>query len=210
MVAGKRPDLVRGLVLADPVILAPSHYRMQHLAPFMNAFTPNRLASGAKKRRSKFGSMSEALDRYKGKSIFQSWREPFLADYLLDGLDRTDDLGADAEEQIWELLCTPKWEAATFRAQRNRPWSALKKIHKNNIPLTVLQASTGSVISKKSAERIQQTVPAATVKLVRGSSHFLPMEVPYSIRDELSGMISRLVEGFSAAEEGPVKRHLRS
>jgi len=198
MIAGRRPDLVRGLVLVDPVILAPSYYRRRHLLPF-----------SGRKRRSVFGSMGEALDRYKGKPAFQSWREPFLSDYLLDGLDRTDDFGPESEEEIWELLCQPKWEAATFRAQRNRPWKAIKKIRKKKIPMTILRASTGSVMSNKTTERIQSMVPAARVKTIRGSSHFLPMEVPYSVRDELSEYIARLVEGFSAAEEGPVKRSLR-
>lgn len=167
------------------------------------------MARAARKRRATFGSFGEALDRYKDKTTFKSWREPFLADYLLDGLDRVDDFGPESEEQIWQLLCDPKWEAATFKAQRNRPWGALNKIRKKKIPLTILRAATGSVMTDKTTELIQQKVPAAQVKTIRGSSHFLPMEVPYSVRDELSGFIARLVEGFTAAEEGPVKRSLR-
>ena len=211
MIAGKRPDLVRGLVLADPVILEPAHYRLRHVAPFLLAFSRsgNGMARAAKRRRAVFGSQIEARDRYKEKTAFKSWREPFLSDYLLDGIDRVDDFGPESEEQIWQLLCDPKWEAATFKAQRNRPWSAIKKISKNRIPLTILQASTGSVMSKKAVELIRQRAPAIQIRTVRGSSHFLPMEVPYSVRDELSGMIARLVEGFSAAEEGSVRRSLR-
>lgn len=207
MVAAKRPDLVKGLVLADPVILAPSFYRRKHLLPLPSR--PSPMARAAKRRRTTFTSASEALDRYKEKQAFKSWREPFLSDYLLDGLDRTDDLGDLPGEQTWELLCTPKWEAATFQAQRNRPWSAIKKIRRKKIPLTILRPSSGSVMSNKTAERIQKMVPAAQLKTIRGATHFLPMEVPYTVRDELSGFIARLVEGFSAAEEGPVKRNLR-
>ena len=207
MVAGKRPDLVRGLVLVDPVILSKAHYRRQHLFPF--TLSSSRMARNAKKRRSTFGSFGEAQDRYANKKIFKSWREPFLADYLLDGLERVDDFGPESEEQIWELLCTPKWEAATFMAQRNRPWAALKKIKKKRIPLTILLPSSDAVMSRKAADRVQNMIPGARIKTIRGSSHFLPMEVPYSVRDELSEFISRLVEGFSAAEEGPVKRRLR-
>ena len=211
MIAGKRPDLVRGLVLADPVILQPSYYRWRHIAPFMAALTSNgnAMARAAKRRRAEFGSQAETRDRYKGKAAFKSWREPFLSDYLLDGIDRVDDFDPDSEEQVWRLLCDPKWEAATFRAQRNRPWNAIKKITKNRLPLTILRASTGSVMSKKTVETIRQRAPSVLIKTVRGSSHFLPMEVPYSVRDELSGMIARLVEGFSAEEEGALSRRLQ-
>ena len=210
MIAGKRPDLVRGLVLVDPVILPPAYYRLRHLAPFVLALSNsgNGMARAAKRRRSTFPSQFEARERYKRKPVFKSWREPFLSDYLLDGIDRVDDFPPESEEQIWQLLCAPSWEAATFKAQRNRPWNAIKKITKNKIPAKILRASSGSVMSKRTVELIRQRAPAIQVETVRGSSHFLPMEVPYSVRDELSGFIARLVEGFSAAEEGAVQRTL--
>lgn len=179
----------------------------RHLIPFFRG--PNSMVRAAKKRRASFGSMTEAMERYEQKAAFKSWRDPFLADYLLDGLERVDDNPAESEEQTWNLLCAPNWEAATFAAQRNRPWSAIKKVRKKKIPLTILRASTGSVMSNKTVEQIQTIAPGAQIKTIRGASHFLPMEVPYSVRDELSGFIARLVEGFSAAEEGPVKRSLR-
>lgn len=212
MVAGKRPDLIRGVVLADPVILPSSYYRLKHIAPFVTFFAQsgNSMARNAKKRRSTFGSFAEVHERYKEKAIFKSWRDPFLSDYILDAVDRTDDFGPDSDVEVWELLCRPEWEAATFKAQRNRPWNALKKIRKNKIPLSILRASTNSVMSKKTTDKIQAKIPEAHIKTVRGTSHFLPMEVPYSVRDELSGYISRLVEGMSAGEEGPIKRTLRS
>ncbi len=211
MIAGKRPDLVRGLVLADPVILQPSYYRTRHIAPFALAFSRsgNSMARAARRRRKQFGSQAEVRDRYLEKAAFKSWREPFLSDYLLDGIDRIDDFDTESEEQVWQLLCDPQWEAATFKAQRNRPWNAIRKITKNRIPLTILRASTGSVMSKKTVELLQQRAPAIQIRTIRGSSHFLPMEVPYSVRDELSGFIARLVEGFSAAEDGAVRRSLK-
>jgi pimeloyl-ACP methyl ester carboxylesterase len=210
MVAGKRPDLVKGLVLIDPVILHPRFYFWAHVFPPMNWFVRggSHMARQARKRRSRFDSPAAARASYDGRGAFRSWREPFLDDYLLDGLDRVDDNPPDSEEQTWELLCKPRWEAATFAAQRNTPWGALGKVRRRKIPITLVRAEHGSVMSEAVAAKATRKVPAMVMKLKRGSSHFLPMEAPYEVRDLLSSYISRLVEGFSAAEEGPVQRTL--
>jgi len=211
LVAGERPDLVKGLVLADPVILSPRLYRMNHIAPFLNAMTTNgsAMVKQAKRRRPNFPSAEIARSKYKGRGAFTTWRDPFLDDYLLDGLSRTDG-GTDKDdaEQQWSLTCTPDWEAATFGAQRNRPWAALRSVRDSRIPLTILRAETGSVMSDATVRRLVKLNPMSVVKTCRGSTHFLPMEAPYEVRDTLSSYISRLVEGFSAGEEGSVRRML--
>ena len=209
MVAGKRPDLVKALVLADPVILPPSFYRQMHLIPFLRLPLARKgLAAQARKRRSTFASVQEARDRYQGRGAFTTWREPFLDDFLLDGVDRTDTNPHYSDDQTWELLCDPKWEAATFAAQRNRPWSALGKVRKHKIPLVILKADKGSVLSEKVTAKILRKVPFAQIKTLRGTTHFLPMEAPYAVRDEFSRFLSRMIEGFSAGDEGPVRRTL--
>lgn len=210
LVAGKRPDLVKGLVLADPVILSRAAYFWNHVFPPVNwLFARNKMASRARKRRGAFGSFREALDSYSGRGAFQSWREPFLADYLLDGLDRTDDGPVDSEEQRWELTCTPKWEAKTFRAQRHAPWQALAKVRKHKIPIVVLRPNKDSVISPKVRAKIILQNPSLMMRGVRGTSHFLPMEAPYEVRDPLSSFIARLVERFTLEEDATVERGLR-
>jgi pimeloyl-ACP methyl ester carboxylesterase len=169
----------------------------------------NGMAARARKRRAEFSSFREALDGYAGKATFKSWREPFLADYLLDGLDRADHGPADAEKQSWKLLCTPKWEAKTFGAQRNTPWSALRKVRKKKIPIVILRPSRDSVISDKVRAEIIQQNPSLMMRGIRGTSHFLPMEAPYEVRDQLSAFIARLVERLTLEEDGPVSRNLR-
>ncbi|MCI4644527.1 MAG: alpha/beta hydrolase [Hyphomonadaceae bacterium] len=211
LVAGKRPDLVKGLVLVDPVILSPRQYMWMHLFPAAGwgLRAGHALARQARKRRSEFSSPQAAKKSYCGRGAFASWRSPFLDDYLLDGLERIDDNPLDSETQTWRLLCHPKWEAATFAAQRNRPWAALGRVRRRKIPITVLRAETGSVLSSKVVEKMVRKVPALIIKRKRGSSHFLPMEAPYDVRDALSSYLSRLFEGFTVAEEGPVRRSLR-
>ncbi len=209
LVAGKRPDLVKGLVLADPVILPRVFYFWKHVFPPISWIAHrNSLARGAKKRRAEFPSFRSALESYTGRGAFASWREPFLADYLLDGIERIDHNGADTENQTWRLTCEPKWEAATFAAQRNRPWHALKKVRKHKIPIIVLRPNRSSVISPKVRAQMILMNQALMMKGVRGTSHFLPMEAPYEVRDALSAFIARLVERFTLEEDAYVARSL--
>ena len=210
LVAGKRPDLVKGLVLADPVILSKTVYFWQHmLSPFSFLMRRNAMARQAKKRRAEFGSFREALEAYTGRGAFQTWREPFLADYLLDGIERTDHNSPDSEDQTWRLLCEPKWESATFAAQRNRPWHALRRVKKHRIPMTILRPTRGSVITDKVRAKLILSYPAMMMKAVRGTTHFLPMEAPYEVRDQLSAFLARLVERFTLEEDAFVERSLK-
>ena len=211
LVAGKRPDLVKGLVLADPVILSRRTYFWNHVFPPVNwRLARNKMAARARKRRAEFGSFREALDSYSGRGAFQSWREPFLADYLLDGIDRADNGPPDAEQQRWALTCTPKWEAKTFRAHRHAPWKALKKVRKHKIPIVILRPNRDSVITPKVRAQIILNNPSLMMRAVRGTSHFLPMEAPYEVRDQISAFIARLVERFTLEEDATVSRSLRS
>ncbi len=210
LVASKRPDLVKGLVLADPVILPRKVYFWQHvLPPVAWMIAPNRMASRARKRRSVFSSFDEAFESYSSRDAFKSWREPFLADYLLDGLVRTDGGDSGSANQRWELACSPAWEAKTFRAQRNAPWGALRKVRKKKIPIVVLRPNRDSVISEKVRAEMIKLNPSMMMRSVRGTSHFLPMEAPYEVRDQLSAFIARLVERFTLEEDAPVVRTLR-
>ena len=200
MVAGKRPDLVNGLILADPVLMMPSRYAQFHIPGMISMMARNiPIARTARKRRARFDSPEAAFENFREKPIFRHWREPFLQDYVTDGVVRRE---MDGD---WELACQPDWEAASFGAQRNRPWSALKKVE---CPVVVVLAEKGSTCSPSAAQKISQIKPLAFVQRVQGTSHFLPMERPYAVRDRISDFLSKIVEGFAAGEEGRVQRNL--
>lgn len=211
MVAGARPAKVAGLVLVDPVILTPRMYFYAHLMPFMFAMSKSAtsLQKRARKRRAEFGSQAEILDAFAKHKVFSSWRDPFMSDYVIDAFDRVDDNAPDSDEQLWKLLCKPAWEAASYRAQRNRPWGALAKVRKHRIPITIIQPERDSVLSDRVAARLLRKCPHLDLKERANTSHFLPMEAPYDVRDQLSAYISSQIEGFATDELGPVKRSLR-
>lgn len=208
LVAGAMPDRVAGLVLVDPVIMQPSFYRGMHLLPWMRG--GSHMVRQAKRRRNQFGSQQEILDTYRERRAFKSWRDPFLSDYIIDGFDRFDTNEPDSDQQDWRLLCSPKYEAATFAAQRNRPWGALAVVRKHKIPITVLRPERESVLSDKVAARLSRKCPHLVLKERVNTSHFLPMEAPYDVRDQLSAYISSLIEGIPDADVGAMSRSLRA
>ena len=181
LVAAKEPDLVRGLVLTEPVLLSPRWIRLAHL-PVVGAFltAQNRMVRIARKRQRTFASPEDAESRLSGKGAFATWRTPFLADYLMDGLES----GKDGQ---YQLSCKPEWEAACFAAQRNRPWTAIFKLRKKPaIPIIIQQADRNSTTLSDTDYRVHMFRPDAAISRIPGTTHFLPMERPYVVRDAIS------------------------
>lgn len=200
LVAGKRPDLVRGLVLVDPVLLRKSASRAYNI-PILNMFIQsNAMSKQALKRRADFGSPGEAAESLRGRGAFKTWRAPFLDDYVVDGVLRQDN-------GRYALSCTPQYEAAVFNAHRYRPWRALRKIRKKRIPIVVLQAEKESTSPPDADVRIHAIRPDAAITKVPGTTHFVPMERPYVVRDALKMLYEAMIEGHQLIDYvGAVRR----
>ncbi len=125
---------------------------------------------------------------------------PFLDDYVIDGVLRQDD-GSFA------LACTPEWEAAVFSAHRYRPWAAMRKLRRKRIPLIVLQAEKDSTSQPDTDVKIHNIRPDAAVTRVPGTTHFIPMERPYVVRDALRLLFEATLEGATSVDYvGAVRR----
>ncbi len=200
LVAGKRPDLVRGLVLTDPVLLKKRMTRIYNI-PLVNMFIQkNALSKGALRRRRQFGSPSEAAESLRGRGAFKTWRAPFLDDYVVDGVLRQDN-------GQYELSCTPEWESAIYNAHRYRPWGALRRLRKKRIPIIVLQADRDSTSPSDLDQRIHNVRPDAAITKVPGTTHFIPMERPYVVRDALKMLYEAMIEGHTLVDYvGAVRR----
>jgi pimeloyl-ACP methyl ester carboxylesterase len=200
LVAGKRPDLVRGLVLTDPVLLKKRMTRIYNI-PLVNMFIQkNALSKGALRRRRQFGSPSEAAESLRGRGAFKTWRAPFLDDYVVDGVLRQDN-------GQYELSCTPEWESAVYNAHRYRPWGALRRLRKKRIPIIVLQADKDSTSPSDLDQRIHNVRPDAAITKVPGTTHFIPMERPYVVRDALKMLYEAMIEGHTLVDYvGAVRR----
>ncbi|MGB1068727.1 MAG: alpha/beta fold hydrolase, partial [Henriciella sp.] len=85
----------------------------------------------------------------------------------------------------------------------------LSIVRKKKIPITVLRPTDDSVMTNKVTDRLIRKVPAAIVKDCPNTGHFLPMEAPYAVRDQLSQFISSLIEGMDETETNPMRRSLQ-
>ncbi len=168
LVAGRRPDLARGVALIDPVIASSGAYSFAQLpgAPIWSSIMFP-IARGAARRRSTFASKEAAIEALTGRGVFKSFKPEQIADYVGDGFRETVD-GV-------KLACTPAYEARTFSAQRHDPWRALPKAP---APLVILRAGVRSTTPPSAAARIAEIRPDARIATVDGASHMLPMERP--------------------------------
>ena len=172
MAAALRPERVRGLVLVEPVMVPL-------LAKFLLSFvrSPPNLADRAAQRRDTFPSFDAALAAYTGRGAFKTWPNTTVADYLRGGLI------ADPETRAMRLACKPSWEAATFRAA---PFGKARLARRVSSPITVLYGTIASTCRDSEVE-VFKRAGARTVK-VDGASHFLPMEHPDRVREEIVAM----------------------
>ena len=178
MVASRFPDRVRGIVLVEPVLVPRFSRIFQRLIRMMGVTPPpgTDLATMAEKRRSVFPSFEMALSAYRGRGAFKTWQDDTLADYLRGGLIPT---GNGTEMQ---LACAPQWEAASFR---NAPSGSATIARGVRCPMTVIYAGNGTA-REHQVQIVKRLVPATRLVQVPGTTHFLPMERPDIVREELA------------------------
>jgi pimeloyl-ACP methyl ester carboxylesterase len=170
MVAALAPARVRALVLVEPVLLDPAI-----------PAAPNRLALRAAQRRSVFPSLDAALDTYRGRSVFASWPEDVIRDYLSGGMI------ANADGSL-RLACPPEWEAEIYR---EAPVDLAALAESVACPTTILYGSIDSTASPQQLAAILERRPGTRMACVEGASHFLPIEHPARVREEILRLLAR-------------------
>jgi pimeloyl-ACP methyl ester carboxylesterase len=166
MTAAQRPDLVDGLVLADPVIV-PWRYKFAlRLAWLLGPRGEGmKLADMARRRRQLWPDIATLKAAYTGRGAFKTWQTPFLTAYLKGGtLPHTDGIS---------LACAPAWEAANFEAFGHDSVGPVKRLR---VPFTLLMAETGS--TTRAPHLFSANTAGHAIHRVPNTSHFLPMEVP--------------------------------
>jgi pimeloyl-ACP methyl ester carboxylesterase len=175
LVAHRRPERVRRVVMIDPPLMPPRwrHYvKLPGAQWLVGKLLP--IAAQVAKRRASFPDRATARTAYQGRGAFKSWQPAFLDAYLDGGLKPKAD-GSVA------LACAPAWEQATFTGFRHNPWAAFRALR---CPLTVLIAERNSTAAHET-RRIRRLCPESEIKIIPGSSHFIPMEQPEVVAEVL-------------------------
>ena len=174
MAAARRPDKVLGLILAEPVIMDPGQGLKLWLAKLLRQSHRLSLAAGAARRRRVFDSHAAALDNYRGRGGFKTWPDAWLEAYIQHAFLPQDD-------QV-RLACAPEWESTTFAHTEHNPWPGIRQLR---CPVIALAAERGSTFSPKAQKRLKALLPSADVRVLEGTTHFLPMEQKDIVRDAI-------------------------
>jgi pimeloyl-ACP methyl ester carboxylesterase len=170
LAAAERPDAAKRLVLFDPVIITPE--RAALLGEEGMKSSP--LAQGALRRRASFPSRDAAFEGYRGRGAFRTWSDEMLSDYLLDGLTEDGEGGL-------RLSCAPEWESANFATPSPDAVGGIPGIQAS---IRILKAEHGST-AQFEVHEAAVLESGARIEIVPGASHFLPMERPELVREEL-------------------------
>ena len=182
LAAARRPDLVRGLVLFDPVMIRRNQGRLlQWMRKLGIGLGPHDLATGAERRRSVFPDRETMVEKYTGRGAFTTWPVEVIADYVAGG---TRELPSGEVE----LTCAPAWEAANFRGHEHDVFAALRKV---KCPITLVYAGIGSTCRGDAPQIIGRQDKKATILRVGTATHFLPMEYPEIARREILALLER-------------------
>jgi pimeloyl-ACP methyl ester carboxylesterase len=169
----QEPEIFDALVLVDPVIFPSEYY---------GAPAPD--ASYIQRRRNRWASPQEMLDRFRSRLPFSAWQPEALQDYC--------DYALLPEGDSFVLACPPAIEAAIYglcNAPENNLYSGIASIAQ---PVTVLRAGT----TQQSAVldlNASPTAPDLASKFPRGRdvylpdrNHYIPMEAPELVVAEIA------------------------
>lgn len=179
LLAEARPDLVRGVLAVEPVIQPYLRAWGMRIKRWLHLpHQANGLVEGAQKRRAVFADREAVFKSYKGRGAFRSWPDQVLQDYITGGV-------RDRDDGPVELACAPAWEAHVFRSSGTYIWDRLARIKP---PITIIHGNVFSTCSLPVTQRMARLHPSAKITLVNGASHFLPMEFPEIVRENILRM----------------------
>ena len=175
LVAVKRPDLVRALVLIDPTILPFSWMLPWFLAKKTGLAKYVPIAFRAARRRYIWPDRETLLNGYRSKLPFQVWKNGFLEAYVAEGTKETD-------KGLIELSCDPLWESRVFSACSHDVWRYVPRLQ---LPTLVLYGADSDTFLAPAVKRFKAKVLTATFRRFEKTSHFVPMERPDETADAI-------------------------
>ena len=182
LLAVKRPDLIRALVLIDPTILPYSWMWWWYLAKKSGLARRLPIVATAAKRRNAWPDLENMLTSYRAKKVFSSWQPEFLEAYITHGTKKSSNGGI-------RLCCDPAWESKCFAVCPHDIWGYIPRL---KLPVLIIYGAGSDTFLAPAARRFQSLVPHANLVCFEKCSHFVPMEEP--------GATARAIVDFLKAE----------
>jgi pimeloyl-ACP methyl ester carboxylesterase len=182
LVAVRRPELVRALVLIDPTIFARRLGILWGLAKRLGQGSRIPLVATSLNRRRVWESRTAVLASWREKPVFATWQPGFLDGYVTFGTRELPDGRV-------ELACDPTWEARSFTVTPHDLWRDVAALR---VATLVIYGDRSNTFLHAAARRFARLQPAARMVAVAGASHFVPMEHPQQVADEIAGFIAAM------------------
>jgi pimeloyl-ACP methyl ester carboxylesterase len=161
LVAFKRPELVSKIILIDPVLLPLTYWLGTKVVQSVGL-----IEKGALVRKKTWGSKEEAFQYFSGKKLFRKVIPEAINDYIDGGMKKIN-------ENLYELNCSPKWEAATFKLTSGGNWFNLKK---SNVPTKVILTPNSVVCNERSQKKLNKSIAKIEFVTLENTTHMLPLE----------------------------------
>ncbi|MCG6909748.1 MAG: alpha/beta hydrolase [Deltaproteobacteria bacterium] len=182
LLACKRPDLVKALVLVDPTILPLAFTWYIYFLKKTGLIRHIPIASRAAKRQAEWPDMQTIRSVYRKKSMFRTWDPECFDGYLEDGT-RGNGHGS------LRLSCTPAWESRCFSVYPHNLWHFIPKIRQ---PTLVVYGGRSNTFRKNAVKRLRRQVPHAHFHCFRENGHFVPLEKPVATADVILDFVGSL------------------
>jgi pimeloyl-ACP methyl ester carboxylesterase len=167
LVAFKRPELVSKIILIDPVLLPLTYWLGTKVVQSVGLIEKvHPMVKGALVRKKTWGSKEEAFQYFSGKKLFRKVIPEAINDYIDGGMKKIN-------ENLYELNCNPKWEAATFKLTSGGNWFSLKK---SNVPTKIILTPNSVVCSEKSQKKLKKSIAKIEFVTLENTTHMLPLE----------------------------------
>ncbi len=174
MCAARYPELVRAMVLADPVILPEAFYHHPEASASSDLY-------GAKKRRRSWPSREAMRDALASKPVYARWRPEMLDLYVEEGVLESDD-GVT-------LKCAAETEAEVYRQTLN--YNLWPEIARADVPAIVLRGTSKEGLLSVTALELPGWLPQAEDRPLPDASHLLPMECPEQVVRAVRDLLPR-------------------
>jgi len=174
--AARYPQLVRGMVLADPVILPRPFYAHPEAAESSDFY-------GAKRRRRTWPSREAMRESLQSKIPYVRWQPSILDLFVQEGVRETDD-GQVA------LKCTPETEIEVYR--QTLYYDLWPEIARADVPAIVLRGLSKEGLGSTTAADLAAYLPNAEDRPLAHASHHIPMEDPEAVAAAVRDLLARL------------------
>lgn len=170
LAAVEEPTRFRGLALLDPTILPPpimDQLREQRSRGEMS-FRP--LVQGARKRRSRFDSESEAFSYWRDKPLFADWSDEAVRRYTRAMLQPTG-------EGDFTLAWPAAWEAHYYESFFTESWEVVERLDPS-IPVLIVGGSESDTLLPEASALLLEKLPRALHVTIPGYGHLFPQAAP--------------------------------